>query len=252
MPAVPQTRRAAVLPDMAAGEHQNETALLLDRLQQGASALGVVLTGTQTDTLLAYLALIARWNRVYNLTALRRPDEMLTHHLLDSLAVVPALQRHLAHADLATGARLLDVGSGAGLPGVVLAIVLPQLSVTCIDTVGKKASFIQQVAAELGLPQLRSQHARVEAWSGHAGEPPFDVVTSRAFSSLADFVALTRGHLAPNGVWMAMKGKRPDDEQQALPPDTDVFHVEQLQVPGLDAERCLVWMRPRMLESRPI
>lgn len=237
---------------MAAGEHQNETALLLDRLQQGASALGVVLTGAQADTLLAYLALIARWNRVYNLTALRRPDEMLTHHLLDSLAVVPALQRHLAHVGLATGARLLDVGSGAGLPGVVLAIVLPQLSVTCIDTVGKKASFIQQVAAELGLPRLRSQHARVEAWGGHSGEPPFDIVTSRAFSSLADFVGLTQAHLTPNGVWLAMKGKRPDDEQQALPPGIDVFHVEQLQVPGLDAERCLVWMKPRSPESHPI
>lgn len=238
-------------PDMAAGEHQSETALLLDKLQQGASALGMVLTGAQASTLLAYLALIARWNRVYNLTALRRPDEMLTHHLLDSLAVVPALQRHLAHVGLTAGARLLDVGSGAGLPGVVLAIVMPQLSVTCIDTVGKKASFIQQVAAELGLPQLRSQHARVEAWGGHVGEPPFDVVTSRAFSSLADFVALTRGHLAPNGAWMAMKGKRPDEEQQALPSETDVFHVEQLQVPALDAERCLVWMRPHSPESRP-
>ena len=223
-------------PEMAA-------VVLRERLEQGAATLCVQLNAHQIDTLLAYLVLIERWNRVYNLTALRQPLEMLTHHLLDSLAVVPALQRHLQSAGLTPGARLLDVGSGAGLPGVVLAIVLPQLQVTCIDTVGKKASFIQQVAVELGLRQLRSQHARVEAWTGHVGEPLFDVVTSRAFSSLTDFVNLTRRHLAPQGVWMAMKGKRPLDEEQALPHDADLFHVEQLQVPGLDAERCLLWMR---------
>jgi 16S rRNA (guanine527-N7)-methyltransferase len=263
-------------PEMAA-------VVLRERLEQGAATLGVQLNVDQIDTLLAYLVLIERWNRVYNLTALRQPQEMLTHHLLDSLAVVPALQRHLlpdqdkesqklpvrpepvegqcesnqglrqAQSErvgvtqkvphLSVGARVLDVGSGAGLPGVVLAIVLPQLQVTCIDTVGKKASFIQQVAVELGLRQLRSHHARVEAWAGHAGEPLFDVVTSRAFSSLADFVNLTRRHLVPQGVWMAMKGKRPRDEEQALPHDADLFHVEQLQVPGLDAERCLLWMR---------
>jgi 16S rRNA (guanine527-N7)-methyltransferase len=220
------------------------TAALRDRLEQGAAALGLRLDASQVDALLAYLSLIERWNRVYNLTALRQPEEMLTHHLLDSLAVVPALQRHLGSVGLTASARLLDVGSGAGLPGVVLAIVLPPLQVTCIDTVGKKASFIQQVAAELGLRQLRSQHARVEAWAGHAGEPHFDVVTSRAFSSLADFVNLTRRHVAPRGVWLAMKGKRPSDEEQALPPGLNVFHVEQLQVPGLEAERCLLWMRP--------
>ena len=219
--------------------------VLRDSLEQGAAALGLSLSAPQFDALLAYLALIERWNRVYNLTALRQPDEMLTHHLLDSLAIVPALLRHLDSAGLTAGARLLDVGSGAGLPGVVLAIVLPQLQVTCIDTVGKKASFIQQVAAELGLRHLRSQHARVEVWAGHVGEALFDVVTSRAFSSLPDFVDLTRRHLAPQGVWLAMKGKRPSDEEQALPANLDVFHVEQLQVPGLEAERCLLWMRPR-------
>lgn len=220
-------------------------AALRNRLEQDAAALGVSVIGSQVGTLLAYLALIERWNRVYNLTALRQPDEMLTHHLLDSLAVVPALQRHLLSAGVVAGARLLDVGSGAGLPGVVLAIVLPELQVTCIDTVGKKASFIQQVASELALRNLRSQHARVEAWAGHAGEPEFDIVTSRAFSSLADFVGLTRRHLAPQGVWLAMKGKRPSDEERVLPGDVDVFHVEQLQVPGLEAERCLLWMRAR-------
>lgn len=222
-----------------------DTARLRASLLEGATALHVDLSPAQTDTLVAYLGLIGRWNRVYNLTALREPAEMLTHHLLDSLSVVPALRRHLNQAGLVADARLLDVGSGAGLPGVVLAVAVPNLSVTCIDTVGKKASFIQQVAVELGLRQLRSQHARVEAWLGHANEPKFDVVTSRAFSSLVDFIDLTRHHRAPQGVWMAMKGKRPDEESQALPADIDVFHVEQLTVPQLEADRCLVWMRPK-------
>jgi 16S rRNA (guanine527-N7)-methyltransferase len=136
------------------------------------------------------------------------------------------------------GLKLLDVGSGGGLPGVLIAILCPQLQVSCVDTVGKKAAFIRQAAAELGLRQLRAEHARVEQLPGR-----YDVITSRAFATLADFVALTRERLAPEGLWMAMKGKRPDDEIAALPADVEVFHVEPLQVPGLDAERCLIWMR---------
>jgi 16S rRNA (guanine527-N7)-methyltransferase len=204
-------------------------------LAAGVSQLGLDLTDDQQLQLLGYLALIAKWNRVYNLTAVRDPAEMLVLHLLDSLTVVPALKRHVGDR----AARLLDVGSGAGLPGVVLAIALPQLSVTCVDTVGKKASFIQQVAGELKLKNLTARHARVEALD----ITPVDVVTSRAFSSLIDFVALTRHLLTDGGVWMAMKGKVPDDEQAALPPDVTVFHVEQLAVPDLDADRSLVWMR---------
>lgn len=219
--------------------------LLGDRLQQGATALGVSLNSQQIDYLLAYVSLIERWNRVYNLTALRQPSEMLTHHLLDSLAVIPALTTHSNTLAASSRSRLLDVGSGAGLPGVVLAIALPWLKVTCVDTVRKKSTFIQQVAAELGLQQLRSQHARVEEWSGHAGEPKFDAIISRAFASLGDFVNLTRHHLAPEGVWLAMKGKRPDDEEQDLPADVDLFHVEQLKVPDLEADRCLLRMRHR-------
>jgi 16S rRNA (guanine527-N7)-methyltransferase len=224
------------------------SAALRSRLEQGATTLHVPLDARQIDQLFAYLSLIERWNRVYNLTAVRQPEDMLTHHLLDSLAVVPPLQRHLeaAATSLSATPRLLDVGSGAGLPGIVLVIALPQLHVTCIDAVGKKASFIQQVAAELGLHQLRSQHARVEAWKGHAAEPLFDIITSRAFSSLTDFADLTRHHLTPSGVWLAMKGKRPHDEEQAMRADIDLFHVEQLQVPDLEAERCLLWMRPRL------
>ncbi len=159
---------------------------------------------------------------------------MLTHHLADCLAVVLPLARHLR------AGRVLDVGSGGGLPGVVLAIMLPALNVSCVDTVGKKAAFVRQVAGTLGLANLHGLHGRVEQLQ----TPPFDLVTSRAFATLADFTQLTAPLLAPNGVWMAMKGKAPTDEHAALPPSVQVFHVEQLQVPGLAAERCLVWMRP--------
>jgi 16S rRNA (guanine527-N7)-methyltransferase len=206
------------------------------QLQADAQAMGVALTDAQADQLLAYRDLIQKWNRVYNLTAVRDPQDMLTHHLLDSLSVVAPLRRHL----LQTGAtRLLDVGSGAGLPGVVLAVACPELAVTCVDTVAKKASFIQQVALSLKLPNLRGVHARVE----NMGER-FDVVTSRAFASLADFVTLTRERRADAGVWMAMKARTAEEEAAALPVDVAVFHVEPLQVPGLDEMRCLVWLAP--------
>jgi 16S rRNA (guanine527-N7)-methyltransferase len=207
-----------------------------EALQKAAEALGLSLSDAESERLLAYQALILKWNRVYNLTAVRDPSDMLTHHLLDSLAVLPPLRRHLAGRP----ARLLDVGSGAGLPGVVLAAMESSLEVVCVDTVGKKASFIQQAAAELKLPNLASRHARVESLD----LPAFDLITSRAFSSLADFVQLSRRLLKTGGVWMAMKGKHPQAEIDALPSDVTVFHVEQLVVPGLDAERCLIWMRP--------
>ena len=202
-------------------------------LREGLADLGLVLADAQVSQLLAYQALIAKWNQVYNLTAVRDPQEMLTHHLLDSLAVVPPMRQQLAGR-----ATLLDVGSGAGLPGVVLAITCPELTVTCVDTVAKKAAFIQQVAVSLGLPHLKGLHARVETLPG-----PYDMISSRAFSSLPDFVKGSRQALAPQGVWMAMKGKHPQEELAALPADVDVFHVEPLTVPGLSAERCIVWMR---------
>jgi 16S rRNA (guanine527-N7)-methyltransferase len=209
-------------------------------LASGLDRLGLALDADQQARLLAYQALIAKWNRVYNLTAVRDPSEMLTHHLLDSLSVVGPLRRHAVGRPL----RVLDVGSGAGLPGVVLAIAEPSWLITCVDTVGKKASFIQQVAAELGLRQLRSEHARVEEI------PPAraDVITSRAFASLSDFTRLTDKHLAAGGTWMAMKGKAPTAEIAELPATLDVFHVEPLTVPDLDAERCLVWIRPKAAE----
>lgn len=186
----------------------------------------------------AYLGLLAKWNAAYNLTAVRDPAQMRAQHLADCLAVVEPLRRQLGAG---RSARILDVGSGGGLPGVVLAAAEPAWDVTCVDTVGKKAAFVRQVAGELALPNLHAEHARVEALKAR----PFDVITSRAFASLPDFVRLTQPLLAPGGVWVAMKGKRPDDEIAALPASIEVFHVEPLTVPGLDAERCLVWMRPR-------
>jgi len=208
------------------------------RLDELAAALGLSLPPAQRAGLVAYVDLLTRWNKTYNLTAVRDRDAVWSQHVADCLAVLPALDRHLA-ASPAT--RVLDVGSGGGLPGVVLALLRPALDVTCVDTVGKKAAFIRQLSGALALPHLHAAHSRVEALR----VPAFGLITSRAFASLADFVRLTRGLLAPGGVWMAMKGKHPADEIAALPDDVTVFHVEPIHVPGLDAERCLVWMKPR-------
>lgn len=208
-------------------------------LAQGAQALGLALSPTQLQQLSSYVDLIQKWNQVYNLTALRDPADMLTHHLFDSLAVVQPLCQQLA--TLAPGQqprRLLDVGSGAGLPGVVLAICCPDVQVSCVDTVGKKAAFVRQVALALRLPNLQGVHARVEALT-----QTFDVVCSRAFASLQDFTQWSAQALAEGGVWLAMKGKYPQDELAALTA-AHVFHVEPVQVPGLDAERCLLWLKP--------
>jgi 16S rRNA (guanine527-N7)-methyltransferase len=226
--------------------------LLSVALQKGLDDLSLSLSDAQQARLLAYMDLIGKWTKVYNLTAVRDANEMLTHHLLDSLAVVAPLRRELAKlvvpvAEQGAGLvhevqpaqfSLLDVGAGAGLPGIVIAITCPEISVTCVDTVAKKAAFIQQVAATLKLPNLKGLHARVESLT-----QPYDVVCSRAFASLVDFTAWSKSALAAHGVWMAMKGKHPDQELAALPETVKVFHVEQLQVPGLDAERCIVWMR---------
>ena len=219
--------------------------VLRTQLEQGVQALKLELAPAQIDLLMSFMDLLQKWNKVYNLTAVRDPQEMLTHHLLDSLAAVLPLRRHLAQlaqsgAVQGRGVRLLDVGSGGGLPGVVFAICCPELDVSCVDTVGKKAAFIQQAAVALKLRNLHGLHARVETLT-----EAFDVVSCRAFASLPDFVVWSRSALAaPHGVWLAMKGKHPADEIAALPADVKVFHVEQLAVPGLDAERCIVWMQP--------
>jgi 16S rRNA (guanine527-N7)-methyltransferase len=218
-------------------------------LRQGLVELALTLDDSQVQYLLDYLDLIQKWTKVYNLTAVRDPAEMLTHHLLDSLAVIAPLRAQLAAlqaAGLVRGeagghiakVRLLDVGSGAGLPGVVIAICCPDVAVDCVDTVAKKAAFIQQVAVSLRLPNLRGLHARVENLTDK-----YSIVSSRAFASLVDFTTWSVGALAEQGVWLGMKGKHPADEMAALPASVNVFHVEPLKVPGLDAERCIVWMR---------
>lgn len=215
---------------------------LRQHLQAGADDLALGLAGEQVTLLMDFLALLQKWNKVYNLTAVRDPQEMMTHHLLDSLAAVAPLRCHVAGlAGEGKGAvRLLDVGSGGGLPGVVFAICCPDVDVSCVDTVGKKAAFIQQAAVALKLRNLHGIHARVETLT-----TPFDIISCRAFASLPDFVTWSRSALAaPRGVWLAMKGKHPEDEIAALPADVTVFHVEQLTVPGLDAERCIIWMKP--------
>lgn len=215
-------------------------------LRQGVADLSLPLDDLQIARLLDYQALIQKWNKVYNLTALRDPVEMLRHHLLDSLAVIGPLRRQLvaqAETKLDTPndrakPKLLDAGSGAGLPGVVVAIACPDVAVDCVDAVAKKAAFIQQVAATLRLANLRGLHVRIEHLAGR-----YSVISARAFSSLSDLVGLSSPALAEHGIWLAMKGKHPADEIAALPANVEVFHVEPLLVPGLDAERCIVWMR---------
>ena len=218
---------------------------LENELRHGLVALDLALTDVQVGQLLDYMALIEKWTKVYNLTAVRNPVEMLTHHLLDSLAVIKPLRQQLAATGIQARAetsaaplRLLDVGSGAGLPGAVIAICCPDIAVDCVDTVAKKAAFIQQVALGLKLPNLRGVHARVENLTDK-----YAVVSSRAFASLVDFTQWSVAALAEEGIWMGMKGKHPAEEMAALPSNVAVFHVEQLTVPGLDAERCIIWMR---------
>lgn len=205
-------------------------------LRSTCEALGLHADAAQLEAMLGHLVLLRRWNATYNLTAVRDPQAMLTQHLADCLTAVAALKRSGAEAH-----RILDVGSGGGLPGVLLAILLRGSSVTCVDAVAKKVAFVRQAAGALGLPNLHAEHARVEKWRAD----PFDLITARAFATLAELVRLTRPLMQNGGVWMAMKGHRPDGELAELPADIDVFHVEPLTVPGLDASRCLVWMRLR-------
>lgn len=214
------------------------------RLQDVARTLGLTIDDGSIARLLAYLDLLSRWNRTYNLTAVRDPEQMLVQHLFDCLGIIAPMRRHMADHSVQ---RVMDVGSGGGLPGVVIAALQSDVGVVCVDTVGKKAAFIRQAAAELKLRNLTAAHARVEALES----PPIDLITARAFSSLALLVQLTRSHLSAGGVWMAMKGRVPDDEMAELPPDIEVFHVEQLRIPDMEAERCIVWMRLRAAGAAP-
>jgi 16S rRNA (guanine527-N7)-methyltransferase len=194
----------------------------------------IALPRAASAKLAAYLQLLAKWNRTFNLTAIREPERMVTHHVLDALAVLP-------HLPARGGLRLLDVGSGAGVPGIPLAIARPDWSVVMLDSNTKKTTFIQQAIIELGLTNATAVTARVE---DYAPATPFDVVISRAFADLATFVAGSARHLAPQGVLAAMKGAYPQDEIGALPADVHVEASHRLAVPGLDAERHLVLITP--------
>jgi 16S rRNA (guanine527-N7)-methyltransferase len=223
----------------------NTTATLRPALEAGIAELGLNLPVTTVEGLLNYQELVSRWNKVYNLTAVRDPREMLTQHLLDCLTVVPPLRAALAEvaAQAEQGGaplRILDVGSGAGLPGVVLALCNPKWQITCVDTVAKKATFIRQAGLELGLPNLTALHQRVET----IRQPVYQLITSRAFASLADFTALTHESLAPGGRWAGMKAKLTQEERAELPASVRLTGVQPLRVPGMEAERCLVWMQP--------
>jgi 16S rRNA (guanine527-N7)-methyltransferase len=197
-------------------------------LSAGLAELGIDLPEDAQQKLLAFRDLLLKWNKVYNLTALRDPEQAISHHLLDSLAILP----HIGDG------ALLDVGSGGGLPGIPLAIARPALSVSMVDTVQKKATFLQQAAIQLGLKNVTAHHARVEELPGKYAQ-----ISSRAFAELKLFTDLTRHLLAPGGRWLAMKGVRPDDEIAALPADIVVEHIVPLHVPGLDAERHLIILK---------
>ena len=197
-------------------------------LAAGLATLGLDLPAAAQQKMLAFRDLLLKWNKIYNLTALRDPQQAISHHLLDSLVILP----HVVDGNL------LDVGSGGGLPGIPLAIARPELAVTMVDTVQKKATFLQQAAIELGLKNVAVHHARVEEMSGQYAQ-----ISSRAFAELALFVSLTRHLLAPGGRWLAMKGVRPDAEINALPADIQVEAVIPLTVPGLAAERHLIILK---------
>jgi 16S rRNA (guanine527-N7)-methyltransferase len=214
-----------------AGARAAESAQLIS----GAAKMGVSVTDAQAEKLLDYLDLLQKWNKAYNLTAVRERPAMLTQHLLDSLSIVP----HLPPGDL------LDVGSGGGLPGIPLAILQPERSITLIDTVGKKVAFLKQAAMTLGLKNLQAVSARIESWvppAEHASG--FALITARAYATLATLVGQTRRLLAPNGGWYAMKGINPAAEMAELPPDVSVNAVISLDVPDLGAERHLILLAP--------
>ena len=210
-----------------------DRAALAPLLANGINELNLELNPAQIEQLLDYLALLVKWNAVYNLTSVRDPVQMVTQHLLDSLAAVPAF---------AGAARVLDVGAGGGLPGIVLAIALPSVNVALIDTVHKKTAFLTQVKAELALANVTVHTARVEQLQV---PHKFDVITSRAFADLSDFVNWSGHLLAEGGQFIALKGVAPPDEQQRLPPQWTVRELRQLKVPGMDAERHLIFIEKK-------
>nr|WP_237173318.1 16S rRNA (guanine(527)-N(7))-methyltransferase RsmG [Paracandidimonas lactea] len=193
----------------------------------------------QAATLQAYIGQLQRWNRTYNLTALRQPEQMLVQHVFDSLSIVGPIDK-LLYKNTVNKPLIMDVGSGAGLPGVILAIMRPGWRIQCVDAVEKKMAFVRQMAGTLHLPNLQAVHGRIEKLAPAQAY----IVVSRAFASLADFASLAGRHVAPGGWLLAMKGVQPEEEIAELAKQTDwrVVNVVPLQVPELDAQRCLVWM----------
>jgi len=211
-----------------------------ERLTRALDLLRLTTQPAQQAALLEYLSQLLRWNKTYNLTAIRDPDQALVQHIFDSLSLVPPMSRALAlHPSEASS--IVDVGSGGGLPGVILAIMLPHVKVTCVDAVEKKAMFVRQMAGVLALPNLSAQHARIETIE------PFQssIVTSRAFASLQDFAQLSGKHVREGGYLLAMKGREPTEELTALHAHTAwaAQTIEPLTVPELEGQRCLVWMQ---------
>jgi len=215
---------------------------LAQALDQALAALSLVLDAPTREKLLAYVGLLAKWNAVYNLTAIRDPAQMLVQHLFDCLAIVaPLRERGL----LGPGSVVLDVGSGGGLPGAVLAIVEPGARVHCVDAVGKKSAFVAQLRGELALPNLHAHHARVEQLVAPGDLPPASLIVSRAFATLEDFVNASAHLRSEQGVWVAMKGRLPEDEITALPPEVALAAAITLRVPHLDAQRHLLILQAR-------
>jgi 16S rRNA (guanine527-N7)-methyltransferase len=210
-----------------------------ERLQRAALSLGVQLDAPTTRVLLSYMDQLQRWNKTYNLTALRDPEQMLVQHLFDSIAALPPLADQL-DKNTVTNAKVVDVGSGAGLPGVVLAVLKPSWQVACVDAVEKKTAFVRQMSGALALRNLKAVHARVETLAPMEA----DIVVSRAFASLLDFATLAGGHVDAQGHLVAMKGREPTEEIDALELQTPwrVDRIQPLVVPELNAQRCLVWM----------
>ena len=203
------------------------------QLRSGLQALSLELSTDQQKKLLDFLALLLKWNKVYNLTSIRQADDMLTHHVMDCLAAVAAVMHEAPDAK-----TLLDVGSGGGLPSVVFAIVCPHLQVTAVDAVAKKSAFIETVAHTLKLSNLKGIHSRVELI-----EDKSDLVVSRAFASLKDFTAWSDKALRTGGKWAAMKGKVPEEEMAELPASIQIQGIQTLNVPDLEAQRCLIWLK---------
>lgn len=222
-------------------QHSTIEHSFFDQLSQACASLSLTPTQQQKERLLEYINQLIKWNKTYNLTAIRLPEQALVQHIFDSLAVIQPLTQYLFQNQPRTPKTVLDVGSGAGIPGVIIAIMIPEASVTCIDTVEKKMTFVRQVRGVLSLTNLHAVHQRVELFE----DGPYDVVISRAFASLQDFVTLAGNRVNVDAKLLAMKGKEPHEEIRALDEKTTwcAESIEALSVPQLSAQRCLVWLK---------